>query len=630
MFSRFLSAFLISFVAPLSMAYAQGPAEEVVVSASRVPIAAQQSGSALSVIDGAVLEARQIETPFDALRSVPGIAVSRSGALGALSEIRIRGGEANHTLVLIDGVEANDPAQQSEFNFAHLLSPGIERIEVLRGPQSALWGADAVSGVVNIVTVAPTPGLFARGSAEGGSFATRQVSGLFNAGTETAGAVLHAAYLKTDGINIAETGSEKDGYENLTLGGRGFVQMAPEFVLSGSLRHVNGNNDYDSGFPVPIDTGNYSHSAQTYGRAQAKLTLFGGSLEAIAGASLTRTRADNFLDGALTNDSSGGKTKFDLQANGFWSGTMFGASLKQRVSAAAETARETFKQHYVGFALADQSEALNESGAAVEYWAGYDERVFVSLGARHDWNQRFADATTWRATISAPIAAFDARLHASAGTGVKNPDFFELFGFIPSSFVGNPSLTPETSFGYDAGVAFGLFAQALRLDLTYFHADLEDEIFTDFAAFPSTARNMRGKSERQGVEVGATAELGEGWSLAAAYTYTESTANDVVELRRPRHVGSLAMDYRFAGGKAVATVGADLHGSQRDTDFSTFKTVTLPAYTLVRLAGSYELGDGFTLTARIENALNQRYEEVIGYRARGFGAYAGIRAAVGK
>jgi vitamin B12 transporter len=613
-------------------AAAAQPIETVLITASSLaPVSLQQSGSAVSVITGDLIEQRQIETVFDVLREVPGVAVSRTGTLGSLSQIRIRGAESNHTLVLIDGVEANDPASLSEFNFAHLLSPGIERIEVLRGPQSALWGADAVAGVVNVLTVAPRPGLFARGSAEGGSFATRQVTLLGNAGNETMGAVVDGAYLKTAGINIARTGSEKDGYENLTLGARAFFEPAPQLALSGAFRHINGNSDFDNGFPYPDDTDDYTQAAQDYGRAQAKLTLLGGALDATAGYGLTRTRTDNLSAGLLNDGIRGEKDRFDLLANGTWSGMFGHAMLRQRVSVLGETADERFEQRFVNLSIADQKQSLTESGIAAEYWAAFDERIFLSLGARQDWNDRSADATTWRVTGSALLPNSAVRLHASAGTGVKNPDFYELYGFVPLSFVGNPDLKPERSLGFDGGVEVTLFGERLLADATYFHADLEHEIFTDFAVFPSTARNASGESTRQGVELAAKALLADGLTLSGAYTYTESEEEGgAEELRRPHHVASLNLDYRFLMDRAALNFGADIHGAQRDTDFATFAQVTLPAYTLVRAAASYEVAPHWQLTARIENALDEDYEEVVGYRTRGFGIFAGLRAAIGE
>lgn len=605
--------------------------EEVVITASRVPVAREQSGSAITIIDGSTLRDRQIPTVFDALREVPGVAVSRTGALGGLAQIRIRGGEANHTLTLIDGVEANDPAASSQFNFAHLMSANIERVEILRGPQSALWGADAVSGVVHIVTATPRSGFFASGAAEGGSFGTHLLSGLINAGDENFGVVLDGLTFKTHGSNISRTGNEKDGYENTTLGARAFFQASPHFRLDANVRNVTSRVDFDTGFPYPVDSDDFTEAVQSYGRAQATIDFWDGMGEAILGASLTQTRSDNFSGGTLANAVDGEKTKFEMAANFSWQSEMFGAPARQRISVVGETVRERFSQVFVTLAAADQNQSIGKDGVAVEYWLGFDQRLFLSLSARHDWNQRFSNTVTWRTTLSAPVAPVAAvRVHASAGTGVKNPDFFELFGFTPATFVGNPSLKPERSFGTDVGLEVSLLSGMVLLDATYFHSDLENEIFTDFTVSPNTARNAAGGSKRSGLELAASAELGSGWSLSGTYTYTDSSVGGTAELRRPYNIGSLNIDYRFAQGAGLVTLGADFHGEQRDTDFATFTAVNLPAYTLVRLAGSYDIGNGLALTARIENALDEDYEEIVGYRARGIGVFVGIRAAIGQ
>lgn len=638
MFARIafaISAFSLVLTSPV-LADEENAAETILVTASRVPVEAAQSGSAVSLIDGAALEAKQIPIVFDALREVPGVAVSRSGGLGSLSQIRIRGAEANHALVLIDGVEANDPASLDEFNFAHLLSAGIERIEILRGPQSALWGADALAGVVNVITLAPREGIYAKAGAEAGSFATRQVSGILNAGDESYGAVIDGGYLKSDGINIARTGREKDGYENASLDGRGFVELAPELVLSLNLRHVNSESEFDSGFPLPVDSADFTEAEQTYGRMQAKATLLHGALELIAGAARTHTVSDNFASTSFdfhnierVSRVEAGKSKFDLQGNYFWTGSGLGFALDQRLSVLAESERKTFVQEVPGFSDADQDQNETSQAIAAEYGLALGDAAFLSLGLRHDWNERFADNTTWRATLSVPVLEWDARLHASAGTGVKNPDFFELFGFVPSTFVGNPDLGPEKSLGFDAGVEKH-FGGMLKLDVTYYSADLRDEIFTDFSVFPFTARNASGTNKRDGVEVAASADLGNGLTLNAAYTYANSTADGAQELRRPRHIASFDAGYRFDEGRAFLNLSVALHGSQKDTDFTTFRSVTLDSYTLVRLAGAYEIHPGVKLTARIENAFNEHYEEVFGYRTQGFAAYAGLSVAFGE
>lgn len=637
MFSRIAIAVLISSLAFGASARAD-EAETVVVTASRVPIDADQSGSAVTVLMGDTLRARQIDQLYDALRDVPGVEVSRTGTVGSFAQIRIRGAEAGHELVLIDGVRVNDPAASGEgFNFANMLTAAIERVEVLRGPQSALWGADALAGVVNIVTVAPHEGFDARASAEYGSFDTKQVSALVNIGGEHYGAVFDGAWLDTSGTNIAHNGHEDDGHRNLSFGMRAKADVSETFHLSAALHHVDTRTDIEATdflgtFSIPLDAGDFSKFAATYGRVQASADLFDGVLEAIAGASFTRTRVSDYtspfgapFDVAFNDRLRGGENRFDLQANIRW-------SPDQRLTLLAETVRDTFDMVRLDLPSASQSQHETHSGVAGEYWIAINDAVFVSLGARHDWNEAFADSTTWRATISARLDPAW-RLHASAGTGVKNPDFFELFGFFPApAFEGNPNLKPEKSLGFDVGLEWRL-APGIVADVTYFHADLEDEIFTDFSVFPNTARNASGESRRQGVEISGHADLGDGLTLDAAYTYLDAKQNGEDEIRRPHHIASANLDWRFADDRALLNLGIDYHGSQPDTAFLNAPPFSMPvrldAYTLVHVAASYEVSPGVELTARIENALDEKYEEVFGFRTQGFGAFAGVKVRVG-
>ena len=636
MFSRFAVCTLI-FLALASPADAD-EAETVVVTASRVPIEADQSGSAVTVLMGDTLRARDIDQLYDALRTVPGVEVSRTGTVGSFAQIRIRGAEAGHELVLIDGARVNDPAASSEgFNFAHMLTAAIGRVEVLRGPQSALWGADALAGVVNIVTVAPHDGFDVSGRAEYGSFDTKEVSGLVNIGDDRYAAIFDGAWLDTDGINIAHNGHEDDGYRNTSFGMRAKADVSDTFHLSAAIHRVDTRTDIEATdflgtFSIPLDAGDYSDFSATYGRAQASLMLFDGVLETIAGASFTRTKVNDFtspfgapFDVSFNDRTEGGENRFDLQTNIRW-------SPNQRLSLLAETVRDTFDSIRLDLPSASQSQHETHSGVAAEYWIGIDDAVFVSLGARHDWNEVFADTTTWRATVSARLDPA-VRLHASAGTGVKNPDFFELFGFFPApAFEGNPNLKPEKSLGFDGGLEWRV-APDVIVDATYFHTDLEDEIFTDFSVFPNTARNASGESLRQGVEVSAHAKLIDGLTLDAAYTYLDAKENGAPEIRRPHHIASANLDWRFAEDRGLINLGIDYHGRQRDTAFLNAPPFTMPVtldrYTLVHLAGSYEICPGFALTARVENALDVSYEEVFGYRTQGFGAFAGVKVRFG-
>jgi vitamin B12 transporter len=640
---KFVRVIGLSAVAAIATSEAQADSvaitrvDPVVITASREPVAADQTGSAVSVITSQELEQRQITQVFDVLREVPGVEVSRTGTVGSLSQVRIRGAEAGHTLVLIDGVRVNDPAQSSEeFNFAHLMAGGIERIEVLRGPQSALWGADALAGVVNVITLSPPHGFQAVASAEYGSFDSKNAYARIGAGTLSYGALVQAGWMDTSGINIARNGNEDDGYRNVTLGAHAFADLIPNLRLSATLHYIDARSDSEATdffgtFSVPLDAGDYNDFEAVYGRAQAEWTA-ASEIRVVAGATLVRTVGENFtsafgapFDVAFNDRLKGGDTGFDVAVHVPWAG--WGA--QQRVSVVAETHRETFEMRRLDLPSANQDQDETRSAIAAEYWVGWQD-VAVSLGARHDWNERFDDSTTWRATVSWR-AAEQVRLHASAGTGVKNPDFFELFGFFPApAFEGNPNLKPETSFGYDAGIEWRP-NRWLLFDVTYFHADLEDEIFTDFSVFPNTARNASGESRRHGVEVSAHAEIDYGITLDAAYTYLDANeGEEAAEIRRPHHIASASINWRSADGRANLNLGIDYHGKQRDTAFLNAPPfsmpVTLDAYSLVRVAGSYDLTASVALFARVENAFDENYEEVFGYRTRGFAVFAGVRA----
>ena len=259
---------------------------ETVVSASRIPVLSESVGSAVTVITGEELERRQVRLVSDVLRDVPGLAVSRSGGAGTFTQVRIRGAEANQTLVLIDGVEINNPAGGSEFDFANLLASDIERIEVLRGPQSALYGSDAIGGVINIITKsAPGNGVEAQASGEYGSFGTSQVAGSAKVGfADVVSAALSVARYDTDGISAADEDNgndENDGYENTTLNAKLTVKPADFIQFDFAGRRVNSEAEFD-GFVGGIgatDADNRTESEQTYGKAEVKLTLFDGIWE---------------------------------------------------------------------------------------------------------------------------------------------------------------------------------------------------------------------------------------------------------------------------------------------------------------------------------------------------------------
>ena len=608
--------------------------ENVVVTASRVPIDAAEVGSSMSVVSRADLDVRQPTFVADALRDVPGLAVSRGGGFGAVTQVRIRGAEGNHALVLIDGVEANNPVSNSEFDFANLALADIERIEILRGPQSALYGSDAIGGVINVITRERDDGFDARATVEGGSFGTHAFALSAGSGTERYGGGLHVSRLATDGENIARAGNEKDGFENdaLTLDGRALLGA---FAVNANVQHIDSAQEFDTqdfSFPagptqgLVVDDDVSSSLEQWFARVQATADFARVTHRlAVSGTSTENT----FLDGsAVTGRNEGDKTKVDYQATLDLGGA---ATIPE---AGRRTLTLALERELVDYAnrgaspdaAENQTQDDAQTSIAAEYRRAF-ARASFSASARFDDNDLFDDASTYRLT-GAYRAGDRTRLHSSLGTGIANPGFFELFGFFPGSFIGNPALVPEHSTSFDFGVERLLGADT-RLDVTYFRADLEDEIETTFdsSTFLSSVRNLRGESERRGVELSIVAGVSDRWQVAASYTYTHAEQPDGGELRRPRHVASLDNTLQFLDGRARLHFGVDHTGAQLDTElvFATpEERVEVPAFTLVKVSGDLRLAPRLRVYGRIENLLGEEYEEWFSYRGRGRALVAGF------
>ncbi len=605
--------------------------QQVVISASRTEVTLADTGSAVSILTAADLEQRQIRLVSDALRAVPGIAVSRQGPIGTVTQVRIRGAEANHTVVLIDGVKINDPFT-SEVDFAHLLAAQIDRIEILRGPQSVLYGSEAIGGVISIFTKRGAAGVQAEASLEGGSFSSVDGSAAVRGGSSTLNYALSASGLKTDGTNVSQFGSEDDGYRNTTWYARaGWVPTATA-TLDASVRYRDSRGMFDPqdfNFPpgptfgLIIDGDRRTEGEQLDARLRGLLIT--GPLEHQLGFTHTQTEEDTFGDGIFTNGFEGKRERVDYQ--GTW---RFGADVPQALTLAAEHERQQFESKGPTAASSQsQTRENDKTGIAAEYRVRLPSLTSLTLSLRRDWHELFADATTYRITAAQPLSP-RVKLRASYGTGTANPTFFELFGFIPGSFDPNPALVPEKSRGFDMGADFAI-GEGGRLSLTYFNADLENEISGTFDTntFRSSVDNLSGKSKRRGFEVDAEYAAGANLTIWAAYTYTDSKQPDgQIEVRRPRHVGSAAITYSPRAAAGSLTLAVDYNGRQEDLDFRQFTSarVSLRDYTLVRLAGQYNLTRNVSLTARVENVLDQDYEEIFSYRPSGRAYYAGVQA----
>ncbi|MDA1073775.1 MAG: TonB-dependent receptor [Proteobacteria bacterium] len=615
--------------------------ETMVVSAHRTPTPRFDLGSAVSIVDETTITQRQQTFAGDLLRDLPGVALSRNAGFGSLTQVRVRGSEGNHVLVVIDGVEANDPALGDEFDFARLTTSDIQNIELVRGPQSALWGSDALAGIVHVTTRSDQAGFAARGLVEGGSFGTVNGAGSVTFNGVDAGVTLNASSYDSDSISAAEAGREEDGYQNQTFGVNATWSPGPVYIGFSSC-YTEDTVDFDGTSFVtglPEDTDEYSENEQLLASLTAAVSLLDGRSEHSLKLTWLESERQNYAGSAKGTFTGAEKTGVYYQTS-----YLFGPAKQaghQRVTLALDYEDEKFEQRGMASFYGDpnQTQKMNSKALVFEYFALPVEGLNISLSTRFDDNSDFDQVTTYRGT-GTYLFGSDTRLRFSAGTGQKRPTFLDRFGFFPDQFVGNPNLQPEKSRGYDVGVTQGFYEGRLILEATWFDETLEDEIdgFANVAgSFLATAVNRRGESERQGIELSLTAELSEDIAISASYTYTDTQQPDGMggqerEVRRPEHMAAVNFNQSFA--RANLNVNISYTGEQLDQYYPppgyARTMVRLPGYVLINVSGEYRINDWLELTGRFENLFDETYTDVLGFQAPGRGAYVGVRLMTGR
>ena len=617
--------------------------DDLVVTASLEPVARNEVVSSVTVITRADIEARQVKYVGDLLRDVPGFNVSQSGGVGTQTQVRVRGAEANQLLVLVDGIRANDPANSDEFQWQFALTSDIERIEIVRGPQSAIWGSDAMAGVVNIIRRKGAEERRVSGRAEVGSFDTVDlaVDGAWsNGGLRLFGGV---SRYDTDGINIARVGDEKDGAENTTASLGAEWALGDAWTLAALGQFVDATSDFDdTDFFVtglPVDTDRVTENEQTYLQAEARFapadSIWSGNLQ----ANFSDTDTLNLYDGVFNSSTAAEVIELRARGSAAWSGQR---GVSHRITLAADHRGTDFTQRGIATDFGDpnQDQSMDVTGVAAEYLGQPIEGLTWTLSGRFDSNSEFDDIATWRAGLSHEVDE-GVRVRLSYGTGSKTPTFTERFGFFPDFFIGNPDLVPEESRGWEVGgewdVPWGGFGDQLTVGGAYYRTKLKDEIdgfVFDPDTFAFTAANKDSDSERKGFELFLNSRPVDGVLVTASYTYTDATEDDADgvaarEVRRPRHMAGVNVDWRFAQDRAGLNLNVNYTGKQFDRFFDpeTFvsETVTLSSYTVVDLAGSWRLTESLELVGRVANLFDEDYEEVLGYSRPGVAVYGGIR-----
>jgi vitamin B12 transporter len=634
---------------PAASATAQGAgAGETTEQTDADGVAAEKIGSAVTVITGEELQRRQVRNAADALRSMPGAYVSRAAGFGGETQVRLRGAEANHTLVTIDGMVANQPGT-GEFDFALLSTDQIERIEVIRGAQSGLYGSGAIGGVVNIVTKAgkgPPKGSI---WSEAGSYKTVAGGVTLSGGTDRAHGMVSYSAISSNGFNIADEGSETDAFSRRSFLFKGGVKPTDTFAVDVFLRNSEKRGDRDDDlfcpFPAPpsctglskqIDS--FSHFATSFWLAgvEARLDSFGGALTHKFKASYSETNLEDtslsldLLSGPFPSRNDNDRSSFSYSATWKFDTRGVAGAAKHFLTGLVEKEMETFTP----VTGDNRSRDRDRLATAVEYRGEFANRLFVAGNVRHDDNDTFKDFTTWRASASLALREVGLRPHASVGTGVRLPTMVEQFGQF-AGFIPNPSLLPEESFGWDAGIEYSFLRGRAALDVTYFNTDLKNEIFTRFLAFPnSTVENRFGKSTREGVEVALRWQIMPSLTIGGAYTWLDARDDqDREEIRRPKNTGRMDVSYAFAEGRGNVTLAAIYNGQARDFAFElpsfTETRVTLGEYWLVSAAASWKVQPGLEVFGRVENLLDEHYQEAYGFETARITAYAGVKITFG-
>ncbi|MDY6946063.1 MAG: TonB-dependent receptor [Pseudomonadota bacterium] len=611
--------------------------EDIVVTANRIAQQASRVGDSVTVISAQEQRRSQKTAVSDLLAMTPGVSVTRNGGVGGTTSLRIRGAETDQTVVLLDGVKLNDPSSASGgFNFGNLISSEYSHIEVLRGPQSTLWGSQAIGGVVNIVTPVPEGPLAGSVSAEGGTHDTALLRAYAQAGGERFAWRVAGGYLTTDGISAWDRdlgGREADGYRNVGFNARGIFEISDNVSAEVRSTWSDGRTQFD-GFPAPLfsftDTPEYGTTEELVSYAGLNVSAFEGRFENRLGFAYTDTDRHNTDPAApvpTTFDASGRNERWEYQGTLHFTDTLVGiVGLESERSELRSVSPTEFDPNPVPLADSVQLDSIYGQLTATLF-----DAVTLSAGVRHDDHDTFGGYTTNRASAAWSVAA-NTILRASYGEGFKAPTLFQLY-----SQYGNVTLDPEEADSYEAGIEQRLFDQKLALSATYFNRDTSNMI--DFVScFGETSpqcvshpdgyyENVQ-KNNAEGVELSAVAQLTDRLALYANYTDMEAkntargSANFGRSLaRRPNQTANAQLSYEWPIG--LTTAVAVQHVSRSfDTASNAF---VLDGYTLVDLRASYAVSDSLEVYGRVENAGDETYQTSRRYGTLGRTFYGGIR-----
>lgn len=622
--------------------------KELVVTATRTPTAADAVVSSVTTITGDELRARGVRFVQDALRDVPGASVVQVGSYGGVSSLFLRGGESDYVKVLIDGVPVNQSG--GGYNWANLTTDNVERIEILRGPASVIYGSDAVSGVVQVFTRRGANGVAVEGGGEAGTFGTVNGHAAILGGDRRISYSAQAGRISTDG-----TYPFNNEYGNTVISGS--VQSTPDArsELSFSTRYTDNRYHFPTDFAGILADSNQSNAEQAVSLGLDAGRRLGDRYEVRLTAA--GSRADGEFDDPSDNpadtlgfgfashrNSRADRGSVDLRL-------LAAPSSGVRLTAGSQIERESERQSgettsNFGSIATVPDTPFDRGRTTFGYYAqavlDLSSGLAVNLNGRVDHNSGFGTFFTYRAGAVYRLPS-RTRVRASLGRAFKAPTFCEQFCDAPF-VVGDSALRPERSNSWEVGLEQELVPQRVSLWATYFDQRFRDLILYDGGAPPGSPTYFNGAAaEARGIEAGLTSSLSRGLDLSASYTFLNTEATDDAGLpspsfargerliRRPKHSAELTLTAqpteRLRLGGSLTYVGR-----RDDVDFSESpsRRVALPPYTITDLNLELEVlrpgpnAPGISGTLRVENLFNERYEQVVGFVGRPRGIFGGI------
>ncbi len=612
---------------------------DVIATATRTDTPAAQVASSVTVVTSEEIERRQLRLVTDVLRSVPGLDVRRSGGPGTVTSIFIRGGNSDHVLVLLDGVELNDPSSPSRApSLNDLTTEDIERIEVVRGPQSVLYGGDAMSGVIQIFTKRGSGKLKVVGSGEGGSYSTARGVASVSGATDHLNYAVSGSYWSTDGFSALKEGGERDSYENGTMSARGGWKLDDQFSLDGMLRYSKAKVDYDSSAVAEEEY--HVDTEQWLARIAPKLSLFDGRWVQTLSGQFSRNERDTKAVPFSPFGAPSTHTQIDSNLYAIdWQnelrliqGHLVTLGLEQQWE---EASFKSFHDSRDNFAVYLQDQIT------------WGERFFGTAGLRFDDSSDFKSKVTYRFTAGVSVPEIHTIFRSSYGTGYKAPSLSNL---SLNAFAGNPDLDPEKSEGVDVGFETSLCDGRFVATGTFFYNDVHDLIITFDQdpdpmdpVFDFVTLNID-HSEAYGVETTVDLEIVKNLRFSGNYTYTHTEVkgnpagfpSDFLFiqdgsrlLRRPTHKASMDLIWNFLDNRGELAANVLYVGGRRDirTGKAGFPTVLARAddYVILNLTGRFRINDWLTVFARVDNVTDENYEDIVGFGTAGASAYGGMR-----